>query len=271
MDTSSTTQSARRWWALATVASAQFLAVVDAFIVNVALPSIRTDLHASGAEIQAIVAVYQIAYAALMITGGRLGDIFGRKRIFLAGVICFTLASLWCGLAWGAPMLIMARAVQGAAAALMVPQVLASIHTLFPDGARTRAFALFGVAIGLGAAIGFMLGGWLVTLNLAGLGWRSIFCVNVPVGLAIVLAAAWLMPAMRGNTATRLDLTGATMLFAGLLGLLVPLMFGHELGWPWWLWLVVAAGAAVLAGFLRTQQAMQRVVGVQRQAGEPAQ
>jgi MFS family permease len=258
MDTSSTTQSARRWWALATVASAQFLAVVDAFIVNVALPSIRTDLHASGAEIQAIVAVYQIAYAALMITGGRLGDIFGRKRIFLAGVICFTLASLWCGLAWGAPMLIMARAVQGAAAALMVPQVLASIHTLFPDGARTRAFALFGVAIGLGAAIGFMLGGWLVTLNLAGLGWRSIFCVNVPVGLAIVLAAAWLMPAMRGNTATRLDLTGATMLFAGLLGLLVPLMFGHELGWPWWLWLVVAAGAAVLAGFLRTQQAMQR-------------
>src|SRR6202035_2729944 len=109
---------ARRWWALASVASAQFLAVVDAFIVNVAIPSIRADLHASGAEIQAIIAVYQIAYAALVITGGRLGDIFGRKRIFLTGVVCFTLASLWCGLALGAPMLIFARGVQGAAAAM---------------------------------------------------------------------------------------------------------------------------------------------------------
>ena len=257
MDTQQSTLSARRWWALATVASAQFLAVADAFIVNVAIPSIRADLHASGAEVQAIVAVYQIAYAALVITGGRLGDIFGRRRIFLAGVVGFTLASLWCGLAWSAPMLILARAVQGSAAALMVPQVLASIHTLFPDAARARAFAIFGIAIGLGAALGFMLGGWLVTLDLAGLGWRSIFCVNVPIGLMIVLAAAWLMPAMRGVAGTRLDLSGAAMLFAGLLGILLPLMFGHELGWPWWLWLVEAAGAAVLAGFLQMQRAMQ--------------
>jgi len=121
MDTqSSTATSARRWWALATVAAAQFLAVVDAFIVNVAIPSIRVDLHASAAEIQAIVAVYQIAYAALVITGGRLGDIFGRKRIFLAGVIGFTLASLWCGLSWSASSLILARATQGAAAAIAV-------------------------------------------------------------------------------------------------------------------------------------------------------
>src|SRR5438874_1042436 len=109
---------ARRWWALATVASAQFLAVVDAFVVNVAMPSIRADLHASAAEIQAVVAVYQIAYAALMITGGRLGDIVGRKRVFLAGVIGFTMASLWCGLSGSAPMLIFARAAQGGAAAL---------------------------------------------------------------------------------------------------------------------------------------------------------
>src|SRR5438094_10538722 len=114
---------ARRWWALATVASAQFLAVVDAFIVNVAVPSIRADLHAGAAEIQAVVAIYQIAYAALMITGGRLGDIFGRKRVFLAGVIGFAAASLWCGLSGSAPMLIFARAAQGATAALMLPQV----------------------------------------------------------------------------------------------------------------------------------------------------
>jgi MFS family permease len=173
-------------------------------------PSIRADLHADAAEIQAVVAVYQIAYAALVITGGRLGDIAGRRRVFLAGVIGFTLASLWCGLTASAPMLIFARTAQGGAAALMVPQVLATIHTLFPDAARARAFAAFGVAIGLGAATGFMLGGWLVTLNLAGLGWRSIFGVNVPAGLAIVLAAAWLMPPMPRSRDTRLDLAGAS-------------------------------------------------------------
>ena len=245
---------ARRWWALASVASAQFLAVVDAFIVNVAIPSIRIDLHAGAAEIQAVIAVYQIAYAALVITGGRLGDIVGRKRVFITGVLGFTLASLWCGLSGSAPMLIFARAAQGGAAAMMVPQVLASIHTLFPDGARARAFTIFAVAIGLGAAVGFMLGGWLVTLNLAGLGWRSIFCVNVPVGIGIALAAGWLMPTMPRNIGTRLDLQGAVVLFVGLLGLIVPLMFGRELGWPWWMWIAMAAGVRG-AGRLRAPPA----------------
>ena len=252
----------RRWYALATVAAAQFLAVADAFIVNVAIPSIRADLHASGAEIQAIIAVYQIAYAALVITGGRLGDIFGRKRIFLTGVIGFTLASLWCGLALGAPMLIFARGVQGAAAAMMVPQVLASIHTLFPDAARARAFAIFGVAIGLGAAVGFIAGGWLVALNLAGMGWRSIFGVNVPIGIAIVIAALLVMPAMPRSANTRLDLPGATVLLAGLLGLIVPLMLGREFGWSWWVWLMMAAGAITLAAFLRLERAIERRGGM---------
>jgi MFS family permease len=252
----------RRWYALATVAAAQFLAVADAFIVNVAIPSIRADLHASGAEIQAIIAVYQIAYAALVITGGRLGDIFGRKRIFLTGVIGFTLASLWCGLALGAPMLIFARGVQGGAAAMMVPQVLASIHTLFPDAARARAFAIFGVAIGLGAAVGFIAGGWLVALNLAGMGWRSIFGVNVPIGIAIVVAASLLMPAMPRSANTRLDLPGAAVLLAGLLGLIVPLMLGREFGWSWWVWVMMAAGAITLAAFLRLERAIERRGGM---------
>jgi MFS family permease len=248
----------RRWWALASVAAAQFIAVADAFIVNVAIPSIRADLHAGAAEIEAVIAVYQIAYAALLITGGRLGDILGRKPVFIIGVLGFTLASLWCGLAGSALMLIIARAVQGAAAAIMVPQVLASIHTLFPDEARTRAFAIFGVAIGLGAAVGFMLGGWLVTLNLAGLGWRSIFFVNVPIGIDIALAAAWLMPNLPRVIGTRLDLNGAVVLFLGLLGLLLPMMFGRELGWPWWVWLAMAAGMSLLAGFMRLQRSVER-------------
>jgi EmrB/QacA subfamily drug resistance transporter len=252
----------RRWYALATVAAAQFLAVADAFIVNVAIPSIRADLHASGAEIQAIIAVYQIAYAALVITGGRLGDIFGRKRIFITGVIGFTMASLWCGMALGAPMLIFARGVQGAAPAMMVPQVLASIHTLFPDAARARAFAIFGVAIGLGAAVGFIAGGWLVALNLAGMGWRSIFGVNVPIGIAIVVAALLVMPAMPRSANTRLDLPGAAVLLAGLLGLIVPLMLGREFGWSWWVWLMMAAGAITLAAFLRLERAIERRGGM---------
>ena len=249
------THPSRRWFALATVAAAQFLAVADAFIVNVAIPSIRAELHATGAEIQAVIAVYQIAYAALVITGGRLGDIFGRKCIFLAGVIGFTLASLWCGIAPGPLMLIVARGAQGAAAALMVPQVLASIHTLFPDAAREKAFAIFGIAIGLGAAVGFIAGGWLVALNIAGLGWRSIFGINVPIGAAIVLAASFLMPPMPRNAETTLDMPGAAVLFAGLLGVIVPLMLGRELGWPAWIWLMMAAGAITLAGFLRLERA----------------
>jgi MFS family permease len=130
---------AHRWWAVANVAAAQVLAVADACVVNAAVPSIRAGLHAGAAEIQAVVAVYQIAYAALAITGGRTG--VGRKRVFIAGVISFFVASLWCGLSGPAPMLIFARAAQGGALALMVPQVLATIHTLYLDGARARAFA----------------------------------------------------------------------------------------------------------------------------------
>ena len=210
--------------------------MVDAFIVNVAIPSIRIDLHAGAAEIQAVIAVYQIAYAALVITGGRLGDIVGRKRMFITGVLGFTLASLWCALSGSAPMLIFARAAQGGAAAMMVPQVLASIHTLFPDGARARAFTIFAVAIGLGAAVGFMLGGWLVTLNLAGLGWRSIFCVNC--------RSASVSRSPPAGSCRRCPATSARgsifkvppFAVRGLLGLIVPLMFGRELGWPWWLW-----------------------------------
>jgi MFS family permease len=131
----------RRWCVLWTVAAAQFMFVVDAFVVNVAIPTIRADLRIGAAEIEAVIAVYLIAYATLVIIGGRLGDLHGVKPVFLTGLIGFILASVWCGLARSGVELILARLVQGATAALMVPQVLATIHVLFPDGARARAFA----------------------------------------------------------------------------------------------------------------------------------
>src|SRR6201997_2264477 len=163
--------SSRRWWVLATVVAAQFMFGVDAFVANVALPTIAVELHASPAEVESVIAIYLIAYATLVVTGGRLGDIFCTKGVFIAGVLGFTLTSLWCGLAQSGLELIIARLAQGATAALMVPQVLATLHLLFADHARSRAFGIYGIVLGLAGATGFALGGILVTLGLDGLGW----------------------------------------------------------------------------------------------------
>src|SRR5437870_5781501 len=197
--------SSRRWWVLATVVAAQFMFGVDAFIVNVAIPTIAAELHASSAQIEAVIAIYLIAYATLVVTGGRLGDIHGARNVFIAGVLGFTLTSLWCGLAQSGPELIMARLAQGATAALMVPQVLATIHLLFADSARGRAFAIYGVVLGLAGAAGFALGGLLVTLDLGGFGWRAVFFVNVPFGIIIIATAVRLMPTALRRAGTRLD------------------------------------------------------------------
>src|SRR3569832_1283623 len=182
--------STRRWWVLAIVVAAQFMFGVDAFIVNVAIPTFVVDLRATPAQIESVIAIYLIAYATLVVTGGWLGDIHGTRNVFLAGVAGFTLSSLWCGLAQSGPELIIARLAQGATAALMVPQVLATLHLLFADEARSRAFAIYGIVLGLAGAAGFLLGGLLVTVDLAGTGWRSVFFVNVPCGL-VIAAAAW--------------------------------------------------------------------------------
>ena len=251
-----------RWWALAVVVAAQFMFVVDTFIVNVAIPSIRVDLRATPAEIEAVIAAYQITYATTVITGGRLGDIAGRRRVFVGGVLAFTAASLWCGLAGSGLELVLARMAQGVTAAMMVPQVLATIHTLFPGAGRARAFAVFGIALGLGGAAGFALGGWLVTLDLFGLGWRSVFLVNLPVGITIALAALRVMPEAAPRPGIRLDVPGAAALFLALTCLIGPVMAGHELGWPWWLWVVTATGGVVLALFLRLEQAVERRGGL---------
>jgi EmrB/QacA subfamily drug resistance transporter len=246
--------SSRRWWVLAIVVAAQFMFGVDAFIVNVAIPTIAIELHTSSAQIEAVIAIYLIAYATLVVTGGRLGDIYGTKNVFMAGVFGFTLTSLWCGLAQSGPELIVARLAQGATAAMMVPQVLATIHLLFPDGSRGRAFGIYGIVLGLAGAAGFALGGVLVTSDLAGLGWRAVFFVNVPSGLIIIALAWWIVPSVPRRVGTRLDAPGAIVLFCGLLCLIGPLLFGHDLHWTPWIWLVMTTGVAVIAAFLRFER-----------------
>src|SRR6267378_1460935 len=250
--------TSRRWWVLAIVVAAQFMFGVDAFIVNVAIPTIAVELHASPAQIESVIAIYLIGYATLVVTGGRLGDIHGTKNVFLAGVLGFALTSLWCGLSQSGPELITARLAQGATAALMVPQVLATLHLLFSDASRSRAFGIYGIVLGLAGVAGFTLGGVLVTLDLAGFGWRTVFFVNVPFG-AVIIAAAWkIMPRFQRRAGTRLDIPGAIVLFLGLLCLIGPLLFGHDLHWSPLTWLVMAAGVGIVAAFLRLERAVAR-------------
>ncbi|MCK1554194.1 MFS transporter [Bradyrhizobium sp. 177] len=254
--------TSRRWWVLAIVVAAQFMFGVDAFVVNVAIPTIAVELKASPAQIESVIAIYLIAYATLVVTGGRLGDIHGTRNVFLAGLLGFTLTSLWCGLARSGSELIVARLTQGASAALMVPQVLATLHLLFTDEQRNRAFAIYGIVLGLAGAAGFLLGGLLVTIDLAGTGWRSVFFVNVPCGLVIAVAAWRIMPSAPHRAGTRLDITGSIVLFAGLLCMIGPLLLGHDVGWAPWLWLVMAVGAAILLGFPKLEHAVTRAGGM---------
>jgi MFS family permease len=254
--------TSRRWWVLAIVVAAQFMFGVDAFIVNVAIPTIAVELHASPAQIESVIAIYLIAYATLVVSGGRLGDLYGTKSVFIAGVLGFSATSLWCGLAQSGPELIAARLAQGATAALMVPQVLATLHLLFADDQRGRAFGIYGIVLGLAGAAGFALGGILVTLDLAGLGWRAVFFVNVPFGLFIVAAGIRIMPSVPRRPGTRLDIPGAIVLFLGLLCLIGPLLFGHNVDWGASVWLVMASGVAIVAAFLRLERAVARRGGM---------
>jgi len=251
-------EETHRWWVLWTMVAAQFMFVVDAFIVNVAIPMIRADLHASAAQINAVIAAYLIAYASLVIVGGRLGDIYGIKSVFLLGLAAFTVTSVWCGLAHSPFELIVARLVQGAAAALMVPQVLASIHVLFSGEERARAFGIYGLALGFGGAAGFLGGGLLVTLDFAGLGWRMVFFVNAPIGLTAVIAAWQLMPGAWRRAGTQLDLIGTAMLFVGLVCLVGPLVFGRDFPRAPEPWLAMVCGAFLILVFLQFERRIER-------------
>ncbi|MEJ8635594.1 MFS transporter [Streptomyces sp. MS2.AVA.5] len=240
-----TASDRRRWIALAIVMTAAFMDLVDVTIVNIAIPSIERDLGASFGAIQWITAGYALAFAAGLITGGRLGDIYGRKRLFLIGITGFTLASALCGFAANEEMLVASRLLQGATAALMVPQVLAIIHATFPAHERGKVFGMFGAVIGLGAVSGPLLGALLTQWNLFGLEWRPIFLINLPVGIAGLILGRKYITESRAPKALRLDLIGVVLVTLGLLMLIYPLTRGRELGWPLWGHLCMAGSLLV--------------------------
>jgi len=232
---------------LPVVLMAMFMAGFDIWSVNVAAPSLQRDLHVSDAALQLIVGGYAFMYASGMVTGGRLGDLFGYRRMFMIGVVSFAAASLLCGLAQSPAELVAARLVQGLTGAAMVPQVLALITATFPARERSRALAWFGVTMGLGFVSGQILGGGLIQADIAGLGWRAIFLVNVPVGLAALIASALVVPPAWGQRRPRLDPLGALGVSASLALALVPLTLGRDEGWPVWTWVSLAAALPVLA------------------------
>src|SRR6516164_1340048 len=248
----------RRWLTLIILLLAAFMNLLDVSIVNIAIPSIQRHLHASYADVQWALAGYTLAYALVLISGGRLGDIYGRKRLFLIGVTGFTIMSALCGAAQSPGMLIACRVVQGAMGAIMVPQVLAVIQIIFPPAERIKALAGFGVTAGLGTVSGPLLGGLLIQHNLFGLGWRSIFLINVPVGIFAVAASAVLVRESRAPRPPKLDPLGVGLISAALLLLLYPLVEGRQLGWPGWTFVSMAASAPVFALFAWYEQVKAR-------------
>ncbi|MEU6348160.1 MFS transporter [Streptomyces sp. NPDC047072] len=240
----------RRWFALAIVMTAAFMDLVDVTIVNIAIPSIRAEAGASVSQIQWITAGYALAFAAGLITGGRLGDIHGRKRLFLVGIGGFTLASALCGFAANPEMLVAARILQGAMAALMVPQVLSIVHATFPAHERGKVFGLFGAIVGLGAVSGPLLGALLTEWNLFGLEWRPIFLINLPVGIAGLILGNRFISESKAPRALKLDLVGVALVVVGLLMLLYPLTRGEELDWPLWGYVSMAGAPVVFAALV---------------------
>ncbi|MFD3327983.1 MFS transporter [Streptomyces sp. NPDC058701] len=234
---------------------AELMNALDGSIVHTALPSIQADTGATSAAVQWIPAAYTLTFALALITGGRLGDQFGRKRVFIAGTTVFTLASLLCGIATSPELLVAARALQGAGAAAMVPQVMAVIAVTFQGESQAKAFGMYGMIMSLGGVLGPVLGAVLTAADIAGLGWRAIFLINLPIGLATVLFALRFLPESREQQARRLDPLGMLLSAAGMLLIAYPLTVGGEHDWPVWSLGMLASGVVVLALFVAQQRA----------------
>ena len=235
-----------------------FMVVLDFFIVNVALPSISTDLGASESALEWIVAGYGLTFAVLLITAGRIGDEYGRRRAYSIGLGMFTVTSLACGLAPDPTALVIARVAQGASAALVMPQVLSTIAVTYRGADHARALSLYGVVLGLAAVGGQVIGGALVQTDLAGLGWRGCFLINVPIGIAALVATPRLVPESKGDESRPIALGSALVLAVGLIAILLPLIQGRQLGWPAWTVVCLVAAPLIIAAFALWQARLAR-------------
>ena len=246
--------SSPSWSALIVLMFGTFMFVLDFFIVNVALPSIQHSLGASEGAIEWVVAGYTLSTAVLLVTGGRLGDQFGRRRMFAVGMAIFVATSAACALAPDPTVLVAARVVQGVGAALMAPNILSILGVVYTGPARVRAISVYGMVMGLAATSGQIIGGILIRTDVAGLGWRTIFWINVPIGVAALLAAPRLVPESRDQHASGLDLTGVTLITACLIAVVLPLVEGRQAGWPAWSWAALAAAIPLAIAFAAHQR-----------------
>lgn len=240
------------WGALAVVLAGTFVTLLDFFIVNVAVPEIAVDLSAGPSAVSLVVAGYGLTFAAGLITGGRLGDVYGHRRLFRVGLALFTLSSAACGLAPTVSVLVAARLAQGASAAMLSPQVLAILGTVYRDDRRARAFAAYGFAVGIAGVLGQLFGGLLIAADVAGLGWRSIFLVNVPIGILALAMVGRVVPESHGPRA-RLDLVGAALGALAVSALVLPLVEGREHNWLTWTWVSLGLTPVLVAGFIASQ------------------
>jgi EmrB/QacA subfamily drug resistance transporter len=239
----------RSWAPLTVLMFGTFMFVLDFFIVNVALPSIQHGLRAGEGAVEWVVAGYAIATAVLLVTGGRLGDRFGRRRMFTVGLVIFIATSAACALAPDPGVLVAARVVQGVGAALMAPNILSILGVVYTGPDRVRAISVYGMVMGLAATSGQLIGGILIRTDVAGLGWRAIFWINVPIGVAALLAAPRLIPESRDQNGSRLDLTGVALITACLVAVVLPLVEGRQAGWPAWSWAMLGAAVPLAVAF----------------------
>lgn len=252
------TGTRHRGVALAILLSATFMQLLDTTIVNIAIPSIQANLSATFSQLEFVVAGYLLAFAVALLVGGRLGDVYGRKRLFLLGMAGFTASSALCGIAPTAEALIVGRLAQGLFSGLLLPQVLAVIQVVYTPQERPRVYSIYGAILGIASIVGPLLGGLLVQLDVFGTEWRMIFLVNVPVGVTALATAVPFLPESRAERAHTLDWGGAGLVSVGLFLLVFPLVEGRDAGWPPWTFLVLTASAMVLAVFVRYQRALTR-------------
>jgi EmrB/QacA subfamily drug resistance transporter len=245
------------WAALPVILSGAFMVVLDFFIVNVALPSMQTDLHASNGALEWVAAGYGLTTAVFLITAGRVGDRIGRRKTFSIGLAVFTLSSLACGAASTSEVLIVGRLFQGVGGALVMTNLLTLIGVMFEGAERTKALSAYGMTLGLAAVSGQLIGGVLVQANIAGLGWRSCFLINVPIGLLALAAAPRLVAESRLDGTSRIDLVGTVLVTVGLTAVLLPLVEGRQHGWPAWTWISLALAPVILGAFVVHQRRLR--------------